>query len=89
MEYYVCYLNKVKLYNVKTETTVRENFVTDGTTIQTPYAVTVNSVTGELFIADALNYSSNGTLFAFDKDGKKKFSITVGINPGSIVIANK
>jgi YVTN family beta-propeller protein len=89
LAYYISSANKVKVYNVKTDLSVRDNFVTDGTVITTPFGITVNITTGELFITDALNYNSNGTLFAFDKNGKKEYSTTVGINPGSIAIVNK
>jgi hypothetical protein len=80
---------KVKVYNVKTDSNVNENFITDGTIIAAPYALAVDSTTGEVFIADAIDYSSNGTLFAFDKNGKKEYSITTGISPGAIVFVNK
>ena len=48
--------------------------------------LTVDSITGEVFIADAKDYSSNGTLYAFDKTGKKEYSVTVGINPGKMAL---
>ena len=51
--------------------------------------LTVDSITGEVFIADAKDYSSNGTLYAFDKTGKKEYSIVTGINPGKITLVNK
>jgi YVTN family beta-propeller protein len=87
--YYVSDANKVKVYNVKTEAVTNENFVTDGTGIKLPFAIAIDSITGEVFISDAIDYSSNGELFAFDKDGKKEYSITTGINPGAIVLVNK
>jgi YVTN family beta-propeller protein len=87
--YYVSDANKVKVYNVKTEAVTNENFVTDGTGIKLPFAIAIDSITGEVFISDAIDYSSNGLLYAFDKDGKKEYSITTGINPGAIVLVNK
>lgn len=84
--YYLGGDNKIKVYNVKTQTVTSASFVTDGTTFASPYAMTVDPASGELFVADAGNYVSNGTVFAFDKNGKKEYSFTVGIIPGKIAI---
>lgn len=87
--YYPTGDKKIAVYNVKTQTVTSTNFITDGTTINEPYAITTDSRTGEVFIADAKDYSSNGTVTAFDKTGKKEYSITVGINPGKITLIDK
>jgi YVTN family beta-propeller protein len=87
--YFLTSDNKVVVYNVKTQTVAKANFITDGTVIKTPYSIAHDSTTGEVFVTDAKDYASNGELFAFDKDGKKEYSITTGINPGAIVLANK
>jgi YVTN family beta-propeller protein len=87
--YYFTADNKIAVYNTKTQTLAQANFITDGTTITTPYAITVDNITGEVFIADAKDYSSNGALYAFDKTGKKEYSIVTGINPGKITLVNK
>lgn len=86
MAYYVSNAAKIKVYNVKTETTAAENFVTDGTTLVTPYGITIDNSTGEVYVTDALDYKSNGLLYAFDKTGKKEYKVTTGIIPGSIVL---
>lgn len=87
--YYASDLSKVKVFNVRTETTASENFITDGTVLTTPYAIAVDATTGELFVTDALNYKLNGVLYAFDKSGKKEYSAPTGIIPGSIAFLNK
>jgi YVTN family beta-propeller protein len=87
--YYFTADNKIAVYNTKTQTTSQANFITDGTTITTPYAITVDDISGEVFVADAKDYTSNGTLFAFDKTGKEEYTITTGINPGKITLVNK
>lgn len=87
--YYPTADNKIAMYDAKTQTAVRDNFITDGTVITTPYAVAVDNTTGEVFITDAVDYSSNGLLYAFDKTGKKEYQITVGIDPGKIAFLNK
>ncbi|MBD1392118.1 YncE family protein [Mucilaginibacter glaciei] len=91
--YFLTSDNKVVVYNVKTQTVAKTNFITDGTAIKTPYSIAFDSTTGEVFVADAKDYASNGQLFAFDKNGvlekAKGYPVTVGINPGTIVFVNK
>jgi len=87
--YYPTLDNKIAVYNAKTQTAGVANFITDGTALTSPYAIAVDSLSGEVFVSDAKDYSSNGTLYAFDKTGKKEYSITTGINPGRIIFVNK
>lgn len=87
--YYIDSDGKVKVYSVKTFATTNSNFISDGTTLQAPYAVAVDAISGEVFVTDAIDYNSNGTLYAFDKTGKKEYSITTGINPGAVIFVNK
>jgi YVTN family beta-propeller protein len=87
--YYPTADNKIAVYNAKTQTSSSASFITDGTVITTPYAISGDILTGEIFVADAKDYSSNGTVTAFDKTGKKEYSITTGISPGKIALVNK
>jgi YVTN family beta-propeller protein len=87
--YYPTADNKIAMYNAKTQTLERANFISDATVIASPYAITVDSITGEVFISDAKDYSSNGSVTAFDKTGKKEYSIETGVNPGKIALVNK
>jgi YVTN family beta-propeller protein len=84
--YYFGLDNKIKTYNVKTKTAVSTGFVSDATSIVTPYALTVNDATGEVYVADAGDYKSNGKTYAFDKNGKLEYSFQVGLIPGKIAI---
>jgi YVTN family beta-propeller protein len=82
--YFITSANKIKVYNVKSQSVTNPSFITDGTAIATPYSLAVDGTTGEVFVTDAKDYASNGLVFAFDKTGKKEYSMTVGINPGKI-----
>jgi YVTN family beta-propeller protein len=86
--YYPTADNKIAVYNAKTQAPEKDNFITDGTTITSVFALTANQVTGEIFVADAKDFNSNGTLTAFDKNGKKEYSITTGISPGRVILVN-
>lgn len=83
------YSGNVKLYNVKTETLISDNFISDGTPIMSIGGVTVDDLTGEVFVSDVKDYSSNGTVTCFNKAGVKQYSIPVGINPNKVVFINK
>ena len=86
--YYVTADNKIAVYNAKKQAPEKDNFVTDGTTFTSAFALAVNETTGEIFVTDAKDFNSNGTLTAFDKNGKKEYSITTGISPGKVILIN-
>jgi len=87
--YYPTADNKIAMYNARTQSLERANFIVDGTVITSPYAFAFDTTTGQLFIADAKDYSSDGTLYAFSATGQKLSSIITGINPGRIALLNK
>ncbi len=87
--YFITSLGKVGIYNVTTQSVSNAAFVSDGTVITAPFAITANASTGEVFVTDAKNYTSDGQVFVFDKTGKQEYVITVGINPGKIALINK
>ena len=77
----------VKLYNTITNTLVRDNFITDGTVIQTSYGVNIDEENGDVYITDAKNFSTAGSVTCFDKNGVKKFSFPVspGVSPNKVL----
>jgi hypothetical protein len=81
--------NQIAVYSSITKKIIQANFITDGTIIQTPYAIQADPTSGEVFIADAVDYQSNGKVFAFSSSGKLEYTLTVGINPGKIAFVNK
>lgn len=87
--YYFTVDGKIAGFNTKMQVAAQANFITDGTVITSPYAITADPLTGEVFVADAKDYSSNGALYAFDKTGKKEYSVVTGINPGKVILVNK
>ncbi len=74
----------VKVLDTKTQAVTQANFITDGTVIKTPFYVSVDDTTGEVFVTDAADYASNGSVTAFDKTGKKEYTLPAGISPGGI-----
>jgi DNA-binding beta-propeller fold protein YncE len=66
---------------------VTKNFITDGTEqkIKIPYGIMVNPITKDIYVTDAKNYVSPGTLYCFDKDGKQKWNVRTGDIPAHFV----
>jgi DNA-binding beta-propeller fold protein YncE len=79
------------IVNTKTKKVVSRNFITDGTDkkIEIPYGIAVNPETREIFVTDAKDYVSPGTLYCFTPDGKKKWEVTTGDIPAHIVFTRK
>lgn len=76
-----------KVYNTATGTVVRNEFVTDGTIIQNPYGINIDEQNGDVYIADAVDFSTAGKVLCFNSAGVKKFSFSVapGINPNKVL----
>ncbi|MEQ1553504.1 MAG: YncE family protein [Ferruginibacter sp.] len=76
-----------KVFNTATNVVLRNEFITDGTLITTPYGLDVDELNGDVYIADAGNYVSAGKITCFSSTGVKKFSFSVapGVNPNKIV----
>ncbi len=79
------------LIDTRTREILTRNFITDGTEeqIKMPYGVAVNPETKEIFVTDAKNYVSPGTLYCFSPDGKKKWSVTTGDIPAHFAFLKK
>lgn len=71
------------LINVKDETLLSKQFITDGTQnqIAAPYGLTVNPITKEILVTDAKDYVSPGTLYCFSPTGFRKWNVTTGDVP--------
>lgn len=80
----------IKVMNVRTEEIVRDNFITDGTQITTPYGISTNEETGDVYITDAYDFMVTGDVACFGADGKLKYKAEdVGLNPNHVVPINR
>jgi YVTN family beta-propeller protein len=87
--YYATADNKIAVYNGKTQTLTSANFITDAALTDTPFAISGDPRTGEIFVATAPSYTANGTLHAYDKNGKEEYTLAVGVIPGKVVLLDK
>ena len=74
------------IINIKTKKVVSKNFITDGSEkdITIPYGIAIHPETGDIFVTDAKNYVSSGTLYCFDRNGKRKWSVRTWDIPAHI-----
>ena len=79
------------MLNVKDEVILDRKFITDGTDkqIKIPYGIAVHPITKEVFVTDARNYISPGTLYCFDPLGRKKWSVKTGDIPAHFAFIYK
>lgn len=81
-------ITQFQVVDITSLSIINENFISDGTTISTPYAIAVNPQTHDVYIADAYDYTVTGEVYCFDISGKKKFSFETGVNPSAIEFRN-
>lgn len=74
------------IVNAKTRKLESGSFITDGTEsdIATAFTVTVNPGNGDIYVTDAKEYVSSGTLHCYTGSGKHKWSVRTGDIPARI-----
>jgi YVTN family beta-propeller protein len=87
--YFLSNEGKVGTYDISTQKVSNADFISDGTAITNPYSINADASTGEVFVTDAKDFKSSGSVYAFDKNGKKGYSFTAGINPGKVALLKK
>ncbi len=77
----------IKLFDCKSGSVVKEQFVADNTEIIQPYSLTVNRQNGDVYVTDARDNMTAGDVICFDKEGKFRYRVKeVGIAPNNIVL---
>jgi YVTN family beta-propeller protein len=79
-------ITSILTIDMETREVVSENFINDGTVIESIYGIYADKTTGNVFIADAKDFTSTGRVYCFDNDGRKKYSFSTGLNPGAMNI---
>lgn len=71
------------IIDVRTKEVISTNFITDGSEkdIRIPYGIMVHPYTKDIFVTDAKNYVSSGTLYCYDKNGIRNGAYVPGISP--------
>lgn len=87
---YTTETSSIKVFNLKTGETARDNFITDGTKISTPYSIYVNPYSDNIYITEAYSYTITGDVLCFNQNGQLLFRLNrVGLNPNTVIFSNK
>ncbi len=70
-----------QIFDVLQDSIINKNFISEGSLPKTPNGININPYNGDVYISDALDYTSTGDVYCFDKNGKKKFQFEAGIIP--------
>jgi len=81
--------SQIMLVNVKNETVISNNFITDGTVINTIYGITVDKQSNNVYVCDARGFVNTGDVVCFNKQGQKKYSFKAGLNPCKIAFLSE
>ena len=82
--------SSIKVLNLRTGETIRENFITDGTKISTPYSINVNPYSGNVYITEAYSYTITGDVLCFNTNGQLLFRLNrIGLNPNNVIFSQK
>ena len=80
------------LVDINAAKPLAESFITDGTdaNIQTAYGLAIHPASGDIYVMDAKDFVSSGTLYCYTPDGKLKWQTNrTGMLPGHIAFVKK
>lgn len=81
--------SKIFVMDMEKDEIIRENFITDGSIINTPYGLSLNPFNGDVFIADAYDYLQTGDILCFSPEGELKYRLKdIGLNPNAVVVVD-
>ena len=87
---YTTKASAIKVFDLQTEKIIRENFITDGTVVHTPYSIQVNPFSRNIYITEAYNYTVKGDVLCFDQQGQLVYRLNeIGLNPNAIAFSNR
>ena len=76
---------RIQVMDLESGQILQPDFITDGTRIECPYSLKVDTATRKVYITDAADYITPGSLYCFSPDGKLEYMIPgIGINPNTI-----
>lgn len=75
--------NSYGIIDVKKREKLASSFLV-GSSVQTPYCLRAEPGSGNLYITDALDYKSSGTLYCYSVSGTKKWQVKTGDLPACI-----
>ena len=80
----------IKVFDLNAGTVIRDNFITDGTAIQTPFSIQLNPFSGNVYITEAYNYTVKGDVLCFNQQGQLQYRLNdIGLSPNTVLFRAK
>lgn len=80
----------IQILDLATGTVTDSDFITDGTRVECPYSIKVEPVTHKVYVCDARDYVTPGSLLCFSPDGHLLYRVPgIGINPNTVAFCDK
>ena len=79
----------IQVLDLNTGTVLDSDFITDGTVVECPYSIKVEPTTRKVYICDALDYVTPGSLMCFSPEGRLLYRVQgIGINPNTVAFCD-
>lgn len=80
----------IQILDLATGQILDSDFITDGTRVECPYSIKVEPTTRKVYICDALDYVTPGSLLCFSPDGRLLYRVQgIGINPNTVAFCDE
>ncbi len=77
----------VKSFDCATDKIINDNLLPENVSLTTPFSITVDPSSGEIFLTDANSFILFGHLICINSDGTLRYIISeIGLNPNGILI---
>lgn len=77
---------RIRVLETATGLILDDCFIKDGTQVECPYGIKADAASGKVYICDAADYVTPGSVLCFNADGRLEYRLQgIGINPNSIV----
>ena len=79
----------IQIMDLETGQILDSDFITDGTLLECPYAIKVEPTTRKVYVCDALDYVTPGSLLCFSPEGRLLYRVqNIGINPNTVAFCD-
>lgn len=79
----------IQILDLATGQIIDSDFITDGTAVERPYGIKVDPSSHKVYVCDASDYVTPGSLLCFASDGHLIYRVqNIGINPNGIVLCD-
>ena len=79
----------IQILDLETGQILDSDFITDGTRVECPYSIKVEPITRKVYVCDALDYVTPGSLLCFSPEGRLLYRVQgIGINPNTVAFCD-